>query len=76
VQILESAANKEETIFRSKAVGEPPLMLALSVFNALTDAVSYVAECRRRPSLQAPATPESILNAVQALQNRVDTNDE
>jgi xanthine dehydrogenase large subunit len=76
VQMLESAANKEETIFRSKAVGEPPIMLALSVFNALTDAVSHVAKGRRRPSLHAPATPESILNAVQALQNRVDTNDE
>jgi len=76
VQILESAANKEETIFRSKAVGEPPLMLALSVFNALTDAVSHVATGGRRPSLQSPATPESILNAVQALQNRVNPSDE
>ena len=76
VQILESAANKEETIFRSKAVGEPPLMLALSVFNALTDAVSSVATGRRRPPLQAPATPESILSAVQALQNPVGSDDE
>jgi xanthine dehydrogenase large subunit len=51
-------------------------MLALSVFNALTDAVAQVAKSRRRPSLHAPATPESILNAVQALQNRVATNNE
>jgi xanthine dehydrogenase large subunit len=76
VQILESAANKEETIFRSKAVGEPPLMLALSVFNALTDAVSSVAAGRRRPPLHAPATPESILTAVQTLRDQVAADDE
>ncbi|HZT17910.1 MAG TPA: xanthine dehydrogenase molybdopterin binding subunit [Dongiaceae bacterium] len=55
--------NREETIYRSKAVGEPPLMLAISVFAAIADAVHSV-----RPgngvALDAPATPEAILKAV------------
>lgn len=68
VQILESVANREETVFRSKAVGEPPLMLALSVYYALKDAVSSVAGDGQHVSLQAPATPEAVLNAVRALQ--------
>ena len=68
VKILESAANKEETIFRSKAVGEPPLMLALSVYHALKDAVASVGSDKQTPTLQAPATPEAVLNAVRALQ--------
>ena len=64
VRMLESAANREATIHRSKAVGEPPLMLSLSVFHALRDAVASVDGYNRMPRLQAPATPESILNAV------------
>jgi xanthine dehydrogenase large subunit len=55
--------NQEATIYRSKAVGEPPLMLATSVFAAIADAVHSL-----RPgegvALDAPATPESILKAV------------
>ncbi|MFT5501563.1 MAG: xanthine dehydrogenase large subunit [Woeseiaceae bacterium] len=64
VRILESAKNREKTIYRSKAVGEPPLMLALSVYQAIRDAVASVGDYQRLPRLQAPATPESILNAV------------
>ena len=64
VRMLESTANGAKTIYRSKAVGEPPLMLALSVFYAIRDAVADVGEQRKIPRLQAPATPESILNAV------------
>ena len=64
VRMLESAANREETIHRSKAVGEPPLMLSLCVFFAIRDAVASVAGYTRIPNLQAPATPESVLNAV------------
>jgi xanthine dehydrogenase large subunit len=59
--------NREETVHRSKAVGEPPLMLAISVFSALTDAVASVADHRREPELDAPATPERILLAVERL---------
>ena len=64
VRMLESAANREETIHRSKAVGEPPLMLSLSVFHAIRDAVASVGGNNTIPRLQAPATPEAVLDAV------------
>jgi len=64
VRMLESTANREETIHRSKAVGEPPLMLSLCVFHAIRDAVASNSENNRIPGLQAPATPEAVLNAV------------
>ncbi len=69
VRLLESAANREDTIHRSKAVGEPPLMLSLSVFHALRDAVASVGSNNRTPALRAPATPESVLNAVSEQQS-------
>ncbi|MBH0114938.1 xanthine dehydrogenase molybdopterin binding subunit [Novosphingobium sp. YJ-S2-02] len=59
--------NVEPTINRSKAVGEPPFMLAISVFSALTRAVAAVAPERRElPPLDAPATPERVLKAINA----------
>jgi xanthine dehydrogenase large subunit len=59
---LWDGANREETIHRSKAVGEPPLMLGISVFSALAEAC---AACGANfPDLQAPATPEAVLAAV------------
>ncbi len=64
VTMLESAANREKTIYRSKAVGEPPLMLGLSVFHALRDAIHSVDGYGRVPVLQAPATPEAVLKAI------------
>jgi xanthine dehydrogenase large subunit len=60
--------NPAETIHRSKAVGEPPLLLPFSVFFAIRDAVSAAAGHRVDPPLQAPATPEAILRAVTAVQ--------
>ncbi len=54
--------NREPTIHRSKAVGEPPLMLAISAFMALRDAVTSLAP-GIRPRLDAPATPERVLAA-------------
>jgi xanthine dehydrogenase large subunit len=65
VAILESAANRQKTIFRSKAVGEPPLMLSLSVFLAIRDAIG--AGVSAAPPLTAPATPEAILRALAAV---------
>jgi len=59
--------NREDTIHKSKAVGEPPFMLAISVFQAISDAVASVADYRRTPDLDAPATPEAILTAVDRL---------
>ncbi len=59
--------NSEPTIRRSKAVGEPPLMLAVSVLEALSMATSSVADYRICPRLKTPATPECILLAVERL---------
>ncbi len=67
VKLWDKGRNPAATIFRSKAVGEPPFMLALSVFSALTDAVIAAGEGRRFPELDAPATPERILSAVCAV---------
>ena len=63
--------NRADTIYRSKAVGEPPLMLAISVFSALTDAVASVGNYKVMPNLDAPATPERILFAVEDVRQRV-----
>jgi xanthine dehydrogenase large subunit len=65
--------NREDTIHRSKAVGEPPLMLALSAFHALRDAIASVAEQRVVPRLDAPATPERVLAAVEDVRARAAT---
>ena len=65
VHLMENAPNREATIHRSKAVGEPPLMLAISVLHALSDAVASVGDHRVCPRLDAPATPERVLDAVE-----------
>lgn len=65
VALLEDAPNHEHTIHRSKAVGEPPLMLAISVLHALSDAVASIGDYRFCPQLDAPATPERVLDAVE-----------
>jgi xanthine dehydrogenase large subunit len=57
-------ANEEETIYHSKAVGEPPFMLAMSVWCALKDAISSLSEYKIDPDLNAPATPERVFNAI------------
>ena len=57
-------ANVEDSIHRSKAVGEPPFMLALSVYQALRDAVAAALPAGQPLQLDAPATPEAILRAI------------
>ncbi|MEY4215293.1 MAG: hypothetical protein RL458_3519 [Pseudomonadota bacterium] len=59
--------NREDTIHRSKAVGEPPLMLAIAVFHALRDAVASCGPAGVCPVLDAPATPEALLRAMDAV---------
>ena len=59
--------NVEDSVYRSKAVGEPPLLLPFSVFFAIRDAISSVGQHRVSPPLRAPATPEAILDAVEAV---------
>lgn len=67
VRLVSWSTNKEHTIRRSKAVGEPPFMLANSVFEALGMAVASVADYRVCPRLDAPATPERVLMAIERL---------
>ena len=75
--------NAEPTIFRSKAVGEPPLLLAFSVFLALRDAIAAASpDPRCVPLLAGPATPEAILMALDGINgpdddgtNRAASND-
>ena len=64
IAIWERGRNAEATIHRSKAVGEPPLMLAISVFSALTDAVASVGGHTVTPNLDAPATPEHHVSVI------------
>ena len=59
--------NVQDSIHRSKAVGEPPLLLSFSVFFAIRDAVASVADYKFNPPLNAPATSESILKSVEAV---------
>ena len=60
-------ANVEHSIHRSKAVGEPPLLLPFSVFLAIRDAVSAAGGHAKQPVLSAPATPQAILRAVNSV---------
>ena len=67
VRLAEWAINKEATIGRSKAVGEPPFMLALSVTEALGMAVASVADYKVSPRIDMPMTPERILMGVERM---------
>jgi xanthine dehydrogenase large subunit len=67
VRLAEWSVNKEPTIGRSKAVGEPPLMLAMSVVEALGMAVASVVDYRIAPRLDTPVTPERVLMACERL---------
>jgi xanthine dehydrogenase large subunit len=69
VTLWEGGHNPEDTIFRSKAVGEPPLMLGISVFMALSDAIAQ-AGGGLYPALDAPATPERVLSAVERVRQK------
>ncbi len=60
-------SNREDTILRSKATGEPPLLLPFSVFFAIRDAIASVGGDRIHPPLDAPATGEAILRAINAV---------
>ncbi|MDX1604693.1 MAG: molybdopterin cofactor-binding domain-containing protein, partial [Candidatus Competibacterales bacterium] len=59
--------NRTDTVLRSKATGEPPLLLAFAVFFAIRDAIAAAGTPRCAPPLTAPATPEAILAAVEAV---------
>ena len=67
VALVPDAPNREHTIYNSKAVGEPPFMLGMSVWAALKDAISSVDDYKTSPALDTPATPERVLFAVEAV---------
>jgi xanthine dehydrogenase large subunit len=70
VRIWEKGINREQVVGRSKAVGEPPLMLGISVFHAISDAIASLAGGRLSPALDAPATPERVLFAIEDMKRR------
>ncbi len=65
LEIANWSKNRERTIKRSKAVGEPPFMLAISVHEALSMATSYSNSRKGRPNLNSPATSEKLLDCLQ-----------
>ena len=69
VQLLEGQPNDEETIYRSKAVGEPPLMLAISALLAIRDAIASCGPPGTQADLVAPATPEAVLRALASVRS-------
>ncbi len=71
VELLPDSPNVEATIFHSKAVGEPPLMLAISVWSALRDAVASLAGYKYSPPMDTPATPERVLQSCTAMRARL-----
>jgi xanthine dehydrogenase large subunit len=64
VKIWDKGRNREKTIHRSKAVGEPPLMLAISVHSSINHASAGKLVGSALPALNTPATPEAILNCL------------
>ncbi len=72
VTLWDKGRNREDTVYRSKAVGEPPFMLANSVLMALSDAIAAARPDGPYPALDAPATPERILSTLKRAGHRPD----
>ena len=69
VQLVAKRGNPQDTVFHSKAVGEPPFMHGISVWCAIKDALASLADYRVHPELDAPATPERVLWAAERLRH-------
>lgn len=69
VELLQGHPNSQASIYRSKAVGEPPFMLGMSVWSALRDALASLVDYQYCPRLDTPATPERVLMAAEALRS-------
>jgi xanthine dehydrogenase large subunit len=67
VKLVENRKNPEDTVFHSKAVGEPPFMLGIAVWCAIKDAVASLADYKVQPQIDAPATPERVLWGVEQM---------
>ncbi len=70
ISLLQKSPNPRPTVKRSKAVGEPPFMLSISVFEALSMAVSSVIDYSTCPKLRTPATPENLLLTIEKLKRQ------
>jgi xanthine dehydrogenase large subunit len=70
VEIFKKGKNKENVVNKSKTTGEPPLMLAMSVFYAIKDAIASVGKYKTIPTLDSPATAEKILMSINELKNK------
>lgn len=75
VNLLADSPNEAATVYHSKAVGEPPLMLAMSVFAAIRDAIASVGKHTIFPPLNAPATPEEVLRVCMMVEDAHSLND-
>ena len=71
VEIFKKGKNIEQVINKSKTTGEPPLMLAMSVFYAIKNAIASVGNYAFYPNLDAPATPEKILMSIDKLKRKI-----
>ena len=71
VEIFKKGSNVEEVVNKAKTTGEPPLMLAMSVFFAIKDAIASTTNYKKTPVINAPATPEKILLSIKKLKNIV-----
>ena len=69
VEIFKQGLNKEKVVNKAKTTGEPPLMLAMSVFYAIKDAIASIGNYIVNPVIDAPATPEKILMSINKLKN-------
>ncbi|MDH4582126.1 xanthine dehydrogenase molybdopterin binding subunit [Pseudomonas sp. BN415] len=67
VKLVENRKNPEQTVFHSKAVGEPPFMLGIAVWCAIKDAVASLGDYKAQPNIDAPATPERVLWGVEQM---------
>ena len=70
VEIFKEGANKEKVVNKAKTTGEPPLMLAMSVFYAIKDAIASIGNYIVNPVIDAPATPEKILMSINKIKNK------
>jgi xanthine dehydrogenase large subunit len=69
VEIYKKGMNVEKVVNKAKTTGEPPLMLAMSVFFAIKDAIASISNYQKTPDLDAPATAEKILLSIKKLKN-------
>ena len=74
VEIFKRGRNTENVVNKAKTTGEPPLMLAMSVFFAIKDAIASVGKYKLIPKIDGPATSEKILMSLKDLKSRMNYN--